>query len=168
MPTTVAGVNSALIGRVALGGSDLRLPQTGPACRVFELPLEIPAPPHNTTKTDGIVPSQLLPRPSIILFLERLHTPVPDAGFPVHKALLKTATVRQDPSSVTMATGEAPLTPPVERKMMQLHVRQAWALAPGAKAFDAVVTVRACGRNVGTTRISAIGGTTSPEWIDEQ
>lgn len=60
-----------------------------------------------------------------------------------------------------------PSRPPARGKM-QLKVFSAWGLSRGAKALDVVVTVMACGRGIGTTRVSSIGGTTSPEWIDEQ
>ena len=62
----------------------------------------------------------------------------------------------------------APPSPPLESGKMQLKVLQAWGLAARAKYLNVAVTVRACGRHVGTTRVSAVGGTTSPEWIDEQ
>lgn len=57
---------------------------------------------------------------------------------------------------------------PPAREKMQIKVYNAWGLSPGARALDIVVTVMACGRGVGTTHVSSVGGTTSPEWIDEQ
>ncbi|CAM9640751.1 unnamed protein product, partial [Ectocarpus sp. 12 AP-2014] len=53
------------------------------------------------------------------------------------------------------------------REKMQIKVYNAWGLSSGARALDVVVTVMACGRGVGTTHVSSVGGTTSPEWIDE-
>ena len=57
---------------------------------------------------------------------------------------------------------------PPAREKMQLKVLSAWGLSRGAKALDVVVAVMACGRGIGTTHVSSIGGTTSPEWIDER
>ncbi len=57
---------------------------------------------------------------------------------------------------------------PPPRKKMQLKVFRAWGLSSRARALDVVVSVMACGRSVGTTRVSSVGGTTSPEWIDEK
>lgn len=56
--------------------------------------------------------------------------------------------------------------PPLDK--MQLKVSRAWGLSSRARALDVVVSVMACGRSVGTTRVSSVGGTTSPEWIDEK
>lgn len=54
------------------------------------------------------------------------------------------------------------------REKMQLNILSAWGLSSRSKTFDVVVTVMACGRSVGTTHVSSIGRTTSPEWIDER
>lgn len=64
-------------------------------------------------------------------------------------------------------TQPRPQRPPAREKI-QLRVLSAWGLSQGAKALDVVVAVMACGRGVGTTHVSSIGGTTSPEWIDER
>lgn len=55
-----------------------------------------------------------------------------------------------------------------EKKKVQLRLHRAWGLAKAAKQLDAFVTVRARGRDVGATRVAAVGATTSPEWIDEE
>lgn len=64
--------------------------------------------------------------------------------------------------------GPPPPGRPPAREKMQLKVSQAWGLSSRARAMDVVVAVMACGRSVGTTRVASVGGTTSPEWIDEK
>ena len=223
------GRSNALIGLVTLGESDLRFLETGPPCKVLELPLELPNVPPAAVAGRGRrrqAPHapQGLHRPAIVLFLERppprgfLEIPLPlpralssptattaapvttiaaahgggtapapaPAAAPIAAALSPIGsgnesegqTVQTTPRMISRETvvvdeiGEPPPPPAATTSLasgkMRLKVLQAWGLAVGAKYFDVVVAVRACGRDVGTTRVSAVGGTTSPEWIDEQ
>ncbi|CAM9550021.1 unnamed protein product, partial [Laminaria digitata] len=66
--------SSSLIGHATLGESDLRFPETGPPCKVLELPLELPT--ASTAAGGGVrrrhTHAQGGPhRPAIVLFIER-------------------------------------------------------------------------------------------------
>lgn len=281
--------SSSFIGRATLGESDLGFPETGPPCKVLELPLELPT--ASTAARGGVrrrhAHAQGGPhRPAIVLFIERpprvfLETPPPPPppsqetpSTPISTSVLSTSTaaihdgataaaaaalspndgsatrdraaaaspsdgsggeghtahqkqtmseisredvvVVDDESRLSPNDGSGdeshtvhhktisntnreavvvvvddesgkappprppppasapapPLASPSSSRLasgkMQLKVLEAWGLAVGAKYLDVVVAVRACGRDVGTTLVSAVGGTTSPEWIDQQ
>ena len=69
---TQAGRSGALIAHVTLGESDLRFVETGPPCKVLELPLELPtASTVVTGRGRRRAHAQGLHPPSIVLFLER-------------------------------------------------------------------------------------------------
>lgn len=193
-PMTVASSSSALIGFATLEERDTRLPENGPPCKVLELPLELPvASPAKRGRGRGAKVPHHTRRPVITLFLEKSLVPLGDRVSTPYASPSATASVvataaaqhgvaslkveeqqtlssSPEPPDIAMKTeGKAPGSEPrTTRESMQLKVIQAWGLVAGAKALDTVVTVRACGRNLGTTRVSAVGGTTSPEWIDEQ
>lgn len=196
-----------LIGRATLRDHDLRLPDTGPPCKVIENQLEVvdSQPSHGVNRGPSHATATIA---TVVMFLERVVSAapivVPSHDRAVSPASPSTPTTEhvattlgggmtrnnQDDSAsntrntssfvspTTMSAGkEQPSSPPLPRspplvkrhkEKMQVKVIQAWGLASRAKVLDAVVTVRACGRDAGTTRVSAIGGTTSPEWIDEQ
>lgn len=178
VPTTVARSSNALIGSVSLGDDELRLPETGPPCKVIELPLELPVAP----KGKRVQQAGRSRYPTVIMFLERL--PNTSGGVCMAQEVLPHATAVEDradttfdhtpeledifPLSKTSAIMEMERPLSAQRKKMRLRVFRAWALAADVKDMDAVVAVKACGRDIGTTRVSAVGGTTSPEWMDEQ
>lgn len=206
------GGNTNLIGRATLEDHDLRLPDTGPPCKVIEHRLALvdsPPPSHGVNRGPSHATGTIA---TVVMFLERVAAgpdpvvaPSNDRVVPPAAPLSTPATenttttagdqtrmINEDDgttsntrnttklvSSVPMSVGkeqprpQSPSPPPPlpvsrHKQKVQVKVLQAWGLASGAKVLDAVVTFRACGRDVGTTRVSAVGGATSPEWIDEQ
>lgn len=187
-PSTIAGIRRALIGSVTLGARDLRLPDALPPCKVVELPVELPVVRSAKTAGGATLHNHHIRGPTMTMFLEKASAPYHDTVSVPHAVLSTTIpavamTTTQDEETNVPNIENLSITPktrattagnqqerplPAERKMMQLKTFRVWGLAAQAKVLDAIVRVRACGRDVGTTRVSAVGGTTAPEWIDEQ
>ncbi|CAM9193761.1 unnamed protein product [Scytosiphon promiscuus] len=225
LPTTVVGTRSALICQVSLGEPALRLPESGPPCKVLELPVELPK--TAATRATGNAKSLrkgdhestgarvgsggMKKRPgTIVLFLKRLNPLTRSrqssdtVGSPdqrsaataiaaasaraeagefdvdgngnndtatktyVHPTSARASSVeRRDGREEKHGGSRRPPRPPA-RKKMQVRIFRAWGLSSGARALNLVVAVTACGRSIGTTPVSLVGGTTSPEWIDAQ
>lgn len=163
-----SGVGGSLIGRIPLQDHNLRLPATGSPCKVFEHPLQIVAPPetqHPRQRRRSSYPhSTMAPVATAIMVLDKV-PPLATKTSPTMTASTALSDGRKNASSHAPAGGSQLQS---EQQKVQLRINRAWGLAKEVKKLDTVVTVRACGRDMRTTRMSAIGGTTSPEWVDEE
>lgn len=170
-PAPTAEINSTVIGSAMLKNQDLQLPGTSPPCKVLELPLELTPLPstasHSISKNTRDKISSL---PTMFVFLERspVYDHVKGPAVEVAQSSVKTISGDNDLGTHSPRTTKDSPRYNAERKMMQLKLLRAEGLSRAANATGIIVIVRACGRYAGATRVSTVGGTTSPEWIDEQ
>lgn len=174
-----AGAAGEAVGRVCLGSHDLRIPATGPPCTVVERPLERAPPPAGASarghreaaprRTEQQPPPPPLPPPTITLFLEK---PGSASSVREEQPPSAAASVPRVESSHCLESGPENMETwmPARRdsRKLRLRIRGARRLVPAAKGLNVVVVVRACGREVGTTRVPTAGGTRSPDWLDEE
>lgn len=171
-----AGKRSDVIGHITLHDHDLRFPAAGPRCMVIDRSIELAVPEHSThggktttkSRHSFHAPSSNQPCATAILFLEKLPRSISTAAPTTASSSSASASHDKDDSADhTLDAAGRSLSSPEARKV-QLRVHQARGLRRGTKSFEVVVTVRACGRHVGTTRVAAFAEPTSPQWVDEK
>lgn len=154
-----------------LDDRDLQLPGTSPPCKVLELPLELVSLASAASSSDfKNARDKISPLPVMFIFLERSpisdHVKGPAVGV-AHSSGKTTSRTDDLGGHPPWTTKDSPRYN-AQQKMMQLKLLRAEGLSRAANAMGVVVIVRACGRYAGTTRLSTVGRTMSPEWIDEQ
>lgn len=164
-------MSGELIARMRFRSGDLLIPATGPPCKVLECPLELMSSPLGAPKHGGnanVTHTEVL-SPTMTVFLEQESTTSSSKGDGSSgmcgSRITAVANAHMN-EGMHGAIGADELGIELLEKVV-LRVHGAKGLAPGARALDVFVVVRACGTEAGTTRVSDVGNTTSPEWIDE-